>query len=143
MKGYWRKPEATAKKLKPGPIPGEQVLYTSDYCQMDAEGYLYFISRSDEVIKSRGEKVAPKEVENALVSVAGVREAAVIGVADEVLGQAVKAFVVPEDGARLDERDLLRECQRRLESFKVPKTIAIVPELPRTATGKIAKTGLS
>jgi acyl-coenzyme A synthetase/AMP-(fatty) acid ligase len=143
MRGYWGKPEATARKLKPGPLPGETVLWTGDYCRIDEEGYLHFVARMDDVIKSRGEKVAPKEVENALVSIAGVREAAVIGVPDEVLGQAVKAFVVLDAGARLDERDLLRECQRRLESFKVPKTIAIVPELPRTATGKIAKTGLS
>ncbi|HEY6050316.1 MAG TPA: fatty acid--CoA ligase family protein, partial [Thermoanaerobaculia bacterium] len=143
MRGYWGKPEATARKLKPGPLPGEMVLHTGDYCRMDEDGYLYFVARMDDVIKSRGEKVAPKEIESALVSVAGVREAAAIGVPDEILGQAIKAFVVLEEGAQLGERELLRECQRRLESFKVPKAIAIVPELPRTATGKIAKTGLS
>jgi amino acid adenylation domain-containing protein len=139
MKGYWRKPEATAKKLKPGPIPGEQVLYTSDYCQMDAEGYLYFISRSDEVIKSRGEKVAPKEVESALLDIPGVLEAAVIGVADELLGHAVKAFVVLDQGQPIDEQKIQRECQKRLESWMVPKHIVIVPELARTETGKINK----
>ena len=63
MKGYWEKPEATAEKLKPGPLPGEQVLYTGDFCRMDDEGYLYFVARMDDIIKSRGEKVAPKEVE--------------------------------------------------------------------------------
>ncbi len=63
MKGYWGKPEATAVRLRPGPLPGEQVLYTGDYCWMDDEGYLHFVGRSDEIIKSRGEKVAPKEVE--------------------------------------------------------------------------------
>ncbi|WP_409363071.1 class I adenylate-forming enzyme family protein [Bradyrhizobium lablabi] len=139
MKGYWRKPEATAKKLKPGPLPGEQVLYTGDFCRMDAEGYLYFVSRSDEVIKSRGEKVAPKEVENALLDIPGVREAAVIGVPDDLLGEAVKAFVVVDQERSLDEKQLQRECQRRLESFMVPKYIAIVPGLPRTDTGKISK----
>jgi acyl-coenzyme A synthetase/AMP-(fatty) acid ligase len=139
MKGYWRKPEATAKMLKPGPIPGEQVLYTSDYCQMDAEGYLYFISRSDEVIKSRGEKVAPKEVESALLDIPGVLEAAVIGVADELLGHAVKAFVVLDQGQPIDEQKIQRECQKRLESWMVPKHIVIVPELARTETGKINK----
>ena len=66
MKGYWEKPEATAKKLQPGPLPGEQVLYTGDFCRLDDEGYLYFVGRMDDIIKSRGEKVAPKEVESAL-----------------------------------------------------------------------------
>ena len=87
MKGYWEKPEATAKKLKPGPLPGEQVLYTGDFCRLDEEGYLYFVGRMDDIIKSRGEKVAPKEVENALVNIPGVREAAVIGVPDDCSGR--------------------------------------------------------
>jgi amino acid adenylation domain-containing protein len=142
MKGYWGKPDATARKLKPGPLPGEQVLYTGDYCWMDEEGYLYFVSRGDEIIKSRGEKVAPKEVESALMDISGVREAAVIGVPDELLGQAVKAFVVVEQGRTFDEKQLQKECQRRLESFMVPKYIAIVPGLPRTDTGKINKRDL-
>ena len=143
MRGYWGKPEATARKLRPGPLPGEMVLYTGDYCRLDEEGYLYFVARMDDVIKSRGEKVAPKDVENAIVGIEGVREAAVIGVPDEVLGQAVKAFVLLERDARLTERDIVRECQKRLESFMVPKHVAIVTELPRTTTGKIRKTGLS
>ena len=143
MKGYWEKPEATAKKLKPGPVPGEMVLYTGDYCRLDAQGYLYFVGRMDDVIKSRGEKVAPKEVENALMNIPGVREAAVIGVPDALLGQAVKAFVVMEEGSVLTDRQLQMECQRRLENFMVPKFIAQVAALPRTDTGKIKKTGLS
>lgn len=143
MKGYWEKPEATAKKLKPGPLPGEQVLYTGDYCRMDEEGYLYFVGRMDDIIKSRGEKVAPKEVENVLMNIAGIKEAAVIGVEDEILGQAVKAFVVLEQGVMISERQLQKECQGRLENFMVPKHIVMVPSLPKTDTGKIKKTGLS
>jgi amino acid adenylation domain-containing protein len=143
MRGYWEKPEESARRLRPGPLPGEVVLYTGDYCKLDEEGYLYFVARMDDVIKSRGEKVAPKEVENVIVDVPGVKEAAVIGVADEVLGQAVKAFVVLEDGARLDARTIQRECQRRLENFMVPKHVVFLPELPHTSTGKIKKTGLS
>jgi len=143
MKGYWEKPEATAKKLKPGPLPGEQVLYTGDFCKMDEEGYLYFVGRMDDIIKSRAEKVAPKEVENVLMNIPGVKEAAVIGVPDEVLGQAVKAFVVLENGVALTEKQLQKECQSRLENFMVPKYIVIVPSLPKTDTGKIKKTGLS
>lgn len=143
MRGYWEKPEQTARKLRPGPLPGELVLYTGDYCRMDEEGYLYFVGRMDDIIKSRGEKVAPKEVENAIVDIPGVKEAAVIGVPDEVLGHAVKAFVVLEEGVDLGEREILRACQARLESFMVPKLVAFVPSLPRTTTGKISKAALS
>lgn len=142
MKGYWEKPEATAKKLKPGPLPGEQVLYTGDYCKMDEEGYLYFVGRMDDIIKSRGEKVAPKEVENVLMNIPGVKEAAVIGVPDDILGQAVKAFVVLEVGITLTEKQLQKECQSRLENFMVPKYFCTVPSLPKTDSGKIKKTGL-
>jgi acyl-coenzyme A synthetase/AMP-(fatty) acid ligase len=142
MRGYWEKPEQTAKKLKPGPLPGEYVLYTGDYCKMDEEGYLYFVGRMDDVIKSRGEKVAPKEVENALVHIPGVKEVAVIGVPDEIFGQAIKAFVVPEMGAQLTQKLILTEAKARLEAFMVPKYIEIVPDLPKTTTGKIKKTDL-
>lgn len=143
MKGYWEKPEATAKKLKPGPFPGEQVLYTGDYCKMDEEGYLYFVGRMDDIIKSRGEKVAPKEVENMIMNIPGVKEVAVIGVPDDILGQAVKAFIVFEEGVTMNEKQLQKECQSRLENFMVPKFIVSVPSLPKTDTGKIKKTGLS
>jgi amino acid adenylation domain-containing protein len=143
MKGYWEKPEATAKRLKPGPLPGEQVLYTGDYCRLDDEGYLYFVGRMDDVIKSRGEKVAPKEVENVLFNITGVKEAAVIGVPDEILGQAIKAFIVLEKGVTMTEKEIQRECQARLENFMVPKHVQLVTELPKTDTGKIKKTGLA
>jgi amino acid adenylation domain-containing protein len=143
MSGYWEKPEATAEKLRPGPLPGEKVLYTGDLCRLDEDGYLYFVGRMDDIIKSRGEKVAPKEVEKAISDVEGVKEVAVVGVPDDLLGQAVKAFVVLEEGAALDERDLMRECQKRLEAFMVPKHIELRRELPKTGSGKIRKTGLS
>lgn len=143
MRGYWGKPEETAKKLRPGPLPGEMVLYTGDQCKLDEEGYLYFVGRTDDIIKSRGEKVAPKEVESAIVDIPGVKEAAVVGVPDALLGQAVKAFVVLEQGAILTEREIVIECARRLESFMVPKAVQLIAELPKTSTGKIKKTGLA
>jgi len=143
MKGYWDKPEATAKKLRPGPVPGEFVLYTGDYARMDEDGFLYFVGRMDDIIKSRGEKVAPKEVENALVNIPGVKESAVIGVPDAILGQAVKAYVVLEKGVSMSDKDIVRECQRRLENFMVPKHVVFVDDLPKTTTGKIKKTGLT
>jgi amino acid adenylation domain-containing protein len=142
MLGYWEKPEETAKRLRPGPLPGQQVLYTGDLCRLDEEGHLYFVSRMDDIIKSRGEKVAPKEVENALMNVAGVREAAVIGVPDELLGQAIKAFVVLEREAAVTAKELQHECQKRLEPYMIPGQIVFVDALPKTMTGKIKKTDL-
>ena len=142
MKGYWGKPEATAQKLRLDPISGEQVLYTGDLCRLDEEGYLYFVGRMDDIIKSRGEKVAPKEIETVLTDLSGVREVAVIGVPDPVLGQAIKAFVVCDEGVTLTVKDLLMACQQRLESFMVPKYLEIVAALPKTSTGKINKTVL-
>ncbi len=143
MRGYWEKPGETAKKIRPGPLPGEQVLYTGDYCRLDEEGYLYFVGRMDDIIKSRGEKVAPKEVEGAIVNIPGVKQAAVIGVPDPILGEAIKAFVVLEKGSALTPKDIDGECRQRLEGFMVPKFIELRDELPTTATGKVKKTGLS
>ncbi|MDB4956840.1 MAG: hypothetical protein JWO36_4409 [Myxococcales bacterium] len=142
MAGYWEKPEQTARKLRPGPIPGERVLYTGDLCRLDEEGYLYFVGRMDDVIKSRGEKVPPKEVEAAIVSIAGVREAAVVGVPDEMLGQAIRAFVVLEPGVTLDARAIQRACQSRLESYMVPTDIVLRRDLPKSSNGKIDKSQL-
>jgi acyl-coenzyme A synthetase/AMP-(fatty) acid ligase len=110
---------------------------------MDEDGYLYFVGRSDDIIKSRGEKVSPKEVENILYALPSVCEAAVIGVDDEILGQAVHAFVVLDPEARVTERDILQHCHELLESHMVPKVVHIVPALQKTDTGKIRKTGLA
>jgi amino acid adenylation domain-containing protein len=142
MRGYWRKPDATAARLRPGPIPGERVLHTGDLCKLDDEGYLYFVARMDDVIKSRGEKVAPREVEDALYALTGVREAAVIGVPDPILGQAVKAFVVVDPALGYGEGEIIAHCRTRLEPFMVPKHVEICEALPRTDTGKIKKSGL-
>jgi acyl-CoA synthetase (AMP-forming)/AMP-acid ligase II len=143
MNGYWRKPELTRKKLRPGPLPGEHVLYTGDLCRLDDEGYLYFVSRMDDVIKSRGEKVPPTEVEATILAIHGVREAAVIGVPDDTLGFAITAFVVLEPGVVLDEATIIRECRARLESFKVPTRIELCVNLPRNGNGKVQKSELT
>jgi amino acid adenylation domain-containing protein len=143
MAGYWGKPQETALRLRPGPLPGERVLYTGDYCRTDEEGYLYFVGRMDDIIKSRGEKVAPKEIESVLYAIPGVEEAAVIGVPDEVLGQVAKAYVVFAEGAQIGEKELRRFCQERLESFKVPKHFEVAASLPRNNNGKIDKRALA
>lgn len=143
MRGYWEKPAETAHRLRPGPLPGEMVLYTGDIFRTDSEGWLYFVSRRDDIIKSRGEKVSPREVENVIQSLDGVYEVAVIGVPDDVLGQAVKAFVVASPGRSLSDRDVIRHCSTQLESFMVPRYVEFVTELAKTDTGKIKKTGLA
>jgi len=139
MQGYWNKPEATAERLRPGRWPWERVLATGDLFRTDEEGYLYFVGRTDDIIKSRGEKVSPKEVEAAVAELSGVREAAVIGVEDELLGQAVKAFVVLEPGTTLNAREVQRHCQARLEGYMVPKHVVFIDDLPRTSNGKVAR----
>jgi long-chain acyl-CoA synthetase len=143
MRGYWEKPVETAKRLRPAPITGETMLYSGDLFRTDAEGWLYFVARRDDIIKSRGEKVSPREVENAIYSLEGVMDAAVIGVDDDVLGQAIKAFVVLKEGHTVTEREVIRHCLSKLENFMAPKYVEFVAELPKTDTGKIKKTGLS
>lgn len=139
MMGYWEMPEATESALKPGPLPGERVLYTGDLFKMDDEGYLYFVGRKDDIIKSRGEKVSPREVENVLSSLEGVAEAAVIGVHDRILGQAVKALIQVKEGVSLTDKDVLRHCSRHLEDFMMPQIVEFRALLPKTANGKIDK----
>lgn len=139
MPGYWEMPEETAKFLRPGRYPGERVLYTGDLFRMDDEGYLYFLARKDDIIKCKGEKVSPKEIENILYNLDGIIEAAVIGISDEILGQAVKAYIVLEKGSQLTENDILRYCSQHLEDFMVPKCVEIMQTLPKKMTGKISK----
>lgn len=142
MRGYWCAPQASAERFRPGPIPGERLCYTGDLFRMDDEGFLYFVARKDDIIKSRGEKVSPKEVENAVYRLDGVREAAVIGIPDPVLGQAIKVFVVASEDSQLTENDVIRHCKANLEDFLVPKVVELVSELPKTSSGKIKKSDL-
>ena len=149
MAGYWDLPAETARKLRPFPAsdgaPPETAsirdgaLYTGDLFRADAEGYLYFVSRMDDIIKTRGEKVSPREVEDALYGIAGVAEAAVVGEADPDLGQVVKAVVAPKPGTTLRERDILKACAGLLEDYMVPRIVEIRDALPRTSSGKIDK----
>lgn len=143
MVGYWKLPERTAEMLVRGPLPGERMLCTHDYFTIDEDGFLYFVGRSDDIIKSRGEKVSPAEVEDALYAIPGVREAAVIGVPDDLLGEAVHAYVAVEDGSSLTERDVIAACREQLESFMVPARVFFLDELPKTASGKIRKKDLA
>ena len=142
MRGYWERPVETAQRLRPGPIDGERVLYTGDLFRTDAEGFLYFVSRRDDIIKSRGEKVAPREVENVIYKLDGVVGCAVVGIPDDTLGEAVKAYVALRAGCPLAPRDIIRHCLANLESHMAPKVVEIVDDLPRTDSGKIRHASL-
>jgi long-chain acyl-CoA synthetase len=140
MRGYWEAPEATALRYRPGPITGERLCYSGDLFRQDEEGYFYFISRKDDIIKCRGEKVAPKEVENVLHMLPGVM-AVVVGVPDPTAGEVVKAFIV-SNGSSLTESEVIAHCRAHLEDFMVPKFVEFRSELPMTSSGKISKLGL-
>jgi amino acid adenylation domain-containing protein len=142
MQGYWNDPELTAERLRPGRWPWERTLATGDLFRTDEDGYLYFVGRRDDLIKSGGEKVVPREIEEVLHGAPGVREAAVVGVTDELLGQAVHAHVSPQPGASLDPAALRIFCGERLEDHKVPRQVTVHDELPRTSNGKIDRNAL-
>lgn len=142
MLGYWDDPERTAKMLKPGKLPGERVLCAQDWFTMDTDGFFYFQGRNDDIIKSGGEKISPVEVENVLYALKGIKEAAVIGIPDSALGQAVKAFVVLDQGFTLTAKEILRHCSTHLENFMVPRSVELLSELPKTDNGKIKKDAL-
>ena len=138
MQGYWEDAAATDRALRPAPRSGEKVLHTGDLFRADAEGFLYFVARKDDIIKTRGEKVSPKEIENVLYALAGIREAAVIGVPDAILGSAIKAVVVSSN-ASLQARDVIRHCATHLEEFMIPKYVEFRDALPKTDSGKISR----
>ena len=139
MRGYWEDPETTAKVYRPGPTPEERILYSGDLFRMDEDGFLYFVSRKDDIIKSRGEKVSPKEVENVLYSIEGVVEAAVVGIPDQKWGEKVVAAVVKKPGSDVKPQEIQTHCKLHLHNWKCPKEIAFVDELPRNTMGKVLK----
>jgi long-chain acyl-CoA synthetase len=139
MQGYWNKPAETQKMLVANIYPNEFVLCAQDQFMMDAAGYLYFRGRVDDIIKSRGEKVSPVEVENILYALPGVREAAVIGVPDLIEGESIKAFVALDKNTHLDAKKIRQHCMANLESFMVPREVVVLESLPKTDSNKISK----
>ncbi|MEM7039909.1 MAG: fatty acid--CoA ligase family protein, partial [Bacteroidota bacterium] len=136
MRGYWKKPEKTAEKLKDGPLPGEKVLYTGDRCMVDEDGYLYFLGRMDQMIKSRGVKVSPKETEDHLYQHPMVKDAAVMGVPHPEFGEALFAYVTLVPDGTATPIDLRTHCKSGLETYSVPEWIEILPAFPLTPNGK-------
>jgi acyl-coenzyme A synthetase/AMP-(fatty) acid ligase len=114
-------------------------LHTGDLFHTDAGGFLYFVGRKDDMIKTRGEKVSPKEVENVLYALPGIREAVVVGFPDPVLGTAIKAVVAVAPGADVSAHAILRHCAANLEDFMVPKIVEFRDALPKTDSGKISR----
>ncbi len=141
--GYWGQPELTARVLRPNPfLPPElgdveKVCYSGDLVQMDEDGFLYFIGRRDNMIKSSGFRISPTEVEEILFQSGNVQGAAVIGVPDAMLGQAVVAFVVLSEGTSLDPEALRVYCAEKMPQYMVPKSIEILDQLPKTSSGKV------
>ena len=142
MKGYWNNTTDTKEKLRPGPLPGEAVLYTGDICTLDQDGFVYFVSRKDDVLKVKGQKVPPKEVEAALMQHPDVTEAAVIGVPHCDIGDEVIAFVSLRERSTTDIPALRTWCAVHLESFMVPSRVAVLDTLPKSTNGKIDRLAL-
>ncbi|MCB0956996.1 MAG: class I adenylate-forming enzyme family protein [Ilumatobacteraceae bacterium] len=139
MLGYWNDPAATAKVLRPGRTPHERVLRTGDLFRTDDDGRLYFVSRTDDIIKSRGEKISPNEIEQVLSSLPGVFECRVLGVPDDVQGQAVRAEIVVREGHELTEVDVRRTLKAALEPYKMPRDVVFVDALPKSTSGKVTR----
>lgn len=133
MLGYWNAPEQTAETLRDG------WLLTGDLGRLDEDGYLYIVDRKKDLIIVGGLNVYPSEVENVIRELPEVRDCAVIGVKSPILGERVKAFIELHEGKSLDYDRVLSYCHERLARYKVPRAIEVVPELPRSATGKVLK----
>ncbi len=133
MQGYWRQPQASADAIRDG------WMYTGDVGSLDEQRFLTILDRKKDIIISGGENIYPREVEEALYAHDDVAEAAVIGVPDDRWGEAVKAFVVLHPGAASDEAALIEHCRRRIASYKKPKSIEFIAELPRLPNKKIDK----
>jgi long-chain acyl-CoA synthetase len=136
MKGYWNKPEQTQKSLRNG------WYHSKDMGRFDDEGYLYIVDRKDDMIVTGGENVYSTEVEAVLYAHPAIQEAAVVGVPDETWGEAIKAIVVIRPNLRATEAEILEHCKKNLSTYKVPRSVEFLPELPKSGTGKILKTAL-
>lgn len=134
--GYWQKPEATVAAMRDGWFSA------GDLARMDEEGYVYLVDRKKDMYISGGVNVYPREIEETLFRLPGVREAAVVGVADDYWGEVGRAFIVPQPGASLDAEAIIAACKERLAGHKVPKYVAFLDALPRNAAGKVLKTDL-
>lgn len=136
MKGYWNQPEKTAATIRNG------WLYSSDMATVDEDGYIYIVDRKNDMIISGGENIYPREIEEVLYSHPAVLEASIIGVPDDKWGEAIKAYIALKQDAVASEHEIIEFCKQNLASFKKPKFVEFMTELPKNASGKILKTVL-
>jgi acyl-CoA synthetase (AMP-forming)/AMP-acid ligase II len=134
--GYWGKPEATAAAMR-----GEW-FSAGDMARMDDEGFVYLVDRKKDMFISGGINVYPREIEEVLFRLPGVREAAVVGVPDDYWGEVGRAFIVAQPGAVIEPAAIIAACKERLAGHKVPKHVAFLDALPRNAAGKVLKIDL-
>jgi len=137
MQGYWKDTDETNKVLKNG------LYYTGDIGKMDEDGFIYVVGRTKDMIKVGGERISAKSVEEVILELKEIHEVAVIGVEDEILGEAIKAFIVLADGVKMEEGEILKFCKKKMPPFKIPKYIKFKSSLPKNESGKVLKTELS
>ena len=141
--GYWKNPKQTAEVFKSHPFPPAgledkwKVCYSGDLVKMDEDGFLYFIGRRDNMIKSSGFRISPTEIEKILCANGNLREAAAVGFPDRVMGQYIKAFVSIKNSLHVDSDSLISFCSENIPGYMVPKSIEILDDLPKTPNGKI------
>lgn len=141
--GYWNAPEKTAARFKPLPrkiangLTEEIAVWSGDTVKFDEDGYLYFVGRQDDMIKSSGYRISPSEVEDCVYHHDLVSEVAAIGIPHDTLGQAVVLVIKLAQPEKLDEKELLKYCQKNLPNFMQPKAIKVSDSLPRNPNGKI------
>src|SRR3990172_8727177 len=133
MKGYWNKPAETAHALRDG------WLHTGDIARMDEDGYFYIVDRIKDMIKTVGENVYPREVEEVLFTHPKVQDVVVVGIPEEFKGEKIKAYIVLKEGMTASADELIQYCREVLSKFKVPKEIEFREQLPKTLVGKVLR----
>lgn len=138
--GYWRDEEATRARFRPHPLdpsyPG-RVVYSGDLARQDEAGFLYFVSRRDQMLKCSGFRVSPEDVEEQILASHLVEEVAIVGAPDEIAGTVLVAHVVPKDPERFTPADLIEHCRTHMPSYMVPAKVVVRESLPRTSSGKL------
>ena len=133
MKGYWKNQEATENTIRNG------WLHTGDIGVMDENGYIYILDRAKDMIISGGENIYSREIEDVILKHPSVFEVAVIGVPDPKWGESIKALVVLKNRHRISEEEIISFCKQYMASYKKPKSVEFLDELPKSSYGKILK----
>jgi len=134
--GYWKDEQASARCFRDG------ALWTGDLASVDEDGFIFIVDRAGDFLKPSGHRVACKQIEDHLVAIPDVVEAAVVGIPDNIIGEAVKAFVSLRRGATVSEGEILAHCKKVMPPFLVPKELLVLKSLPKNSSGKIDKAGL-